>query len=575
MVWLSSYTGPSRDQPAIPPYHHTRSTAPPKNVLLQNTRPDCYPNNDWRDDQEQEARQRSEGLRSGYGAPGLNLPTRISDGNNPLESFLLHHFHAHVSGAVSKGYHDLLLDVGHHAQLKSAVLALSASNIFQLHLFQRGTRSGLCTRRSRDGNANIYYRRAITFYGKALQFLRGAGEYDQISPHLKLAAALLLALFEWECGSVKAYFVHLNGADVVALSYHRQLSQTVSGSRLLCLWAEMRSQKNSRLLPFRPMEVEVADGQQMQAADLAQQYLVSFNSVSGLLAEAYNLRNRLVLLTCTAPQWTDPAAVLRASSEWYSTRFNYSYVDEVRTAGCQILSRSEILEHLASTYQSLQAWHASLTDLEKPTSADVPFATAAACTLGTALQIKPLVFRESRAAVRYLHYAIGSVLSSNTILDNFLFREPPAPLGGSLPAEALLVLSILEGLDSHTMLASGVSDRGSMWTMVALVLCVPDIRITTHLIEKVIPRLESAVSCGPILCDLVKLKRDVYFAHSQIRAGYLMMLCDANELITADCSLRDDARFGHRAACLGRDIQGRVFRKFLKLPVEDLYSSDT
>jgi hypothetical protein len=305
--------------------------------------------------------------------------------------------YTYIIGTVTKRHHDLFSDFNHHGQLKLATLALSASSIFQLHLFQRSPHFGSrCTKRASDHNARTFYRYVVTFYKQSLRSLRGLRNRDQVSPYLRLAVKVLLALFEWESGSISAYFVHLNGADAIVVSYHEQLSKTTSGFRLLCLWAELRSQKNSWKLAFRPFEIEVADDRQIQAAGICHHYLGASNSVSGLLAEAFRLRERLVLLTCTTSQLRDTAATLRESGEWYSKMFGYPYDKEMPTEGCRFLSKAETLGRLFTIHQNLQMWQDSLTGLERPVVESIEYQYSILQSLNESLK---RIYRKVRAAV--------------------------------------------------------------------------------------------------------------------------------------------------------------------------------
>ncbi|KAH6967845.1 hypothetical protein BKA56DRAFT_597278 [Ilyonectria sp. MPI-CAGE-AT-0026] len=492
----------------------------------------------------------------------LSLLTPESRPRNGPNKHLINHFHTHVYKSLHPVIQDAITELWHHPQLQTAVLALSACNLFNLHSFQRGSlENGQHINKTHSTATKAYLRYALGFYDEAVSKVRqmqaNPGSSTLELQHLNLGATLLLALFEWDLGSVKACFAHLDGADAIVLSSHTSLAETDLGSRLLRSWAEMHAQKYRRRLPFRPLHGESAKDQCMQAAVLSQRNCRTVE-LSILLTEAYRTRNRVVLQECMGLETTNSEAALRMSRAWYSQAFEFSYETDPDTEAQTTLTTDEMLDRLETTNRSLQKWHSLLPLVELPSPSHainvISFQTA------------HMKFVNHVASCQYLHYLMASMLSSLEILDMFLFRACPPLPDEPFTAQVISILALIEALDPEIVATQHTFHVGPIWVFYTLPLCVPDFRITTYLLDTILPRFERYVSCGPLLRSLAQTRQSILGIQSQILLGRLPLLYDANVLTTEDLALSDRARRGTKAAVFGRDFAGRRFQEIVELP---------
>ncbi|KAJ5363602.1 uncharacterized protein N7496_009315 [Penicillium cataractarum] len=385
---------------------------------------------------------------------------------------------------------------------------------------------------------------------------------------LQLALTLLLALFEWESGSVEACFMHITGADALSLTSHDQISKTSSGLRLLGSWAEMRTQKNGHKLPFRPLDEELIGDRTTQTMILSKRIAGhSIPSLSFLLTEAYCLRNRLVLQSCMNLNGIDSESTLRICRAWYSRAFDFTFEEYPETEVHSTLSLEDLLFRLSTTRWLLEEWRAALPAKALPS----PLQTSVIYTLrptrlhpAPVLQLTRFIFQECGAAIQFLRYQIGCFLSSRDILDSYLTRSRPPLPNEPLGPEATLILSIIESLDPSEDSLHYTFDEGILWILNVLPVCIPDIRVTSYLLDIILPRLEHYGSFKPLLFDL-KTRQMLVGIHSEIEAGRLPLLYDPNVLITDDIALNNN-RLGSKAAVLGRTLEGGSFQDVVELP---------
>lgn len=483
------------------------------------------------------------------------------------EDVLLDHFDRHVRKCLLPIMGTWLTDLFHHPDLRPAILAISASHLFQFHLFLRDPTSASCTVRKRNNTAltQAYFQYAVNHYDESIRLLATTTMGGIITvPVLNLATTLLLVLFEWESGSVGGSFIHMDGADAIALSSSHELCQTSTGRFLLQSWADMRARKNRQKLVFRPLDAELAhplDHRSTKLSELALQFSVGLSTP---LTEAYTLRNRLVLRTCAADLGVGDEDLPGDFRRWFSRAFDFDYSDEFAAQNGGVLDVWRIQQGLDATKAMLRDWFSALGDHQKPIlPPNFPF------RVDEDLEdqwvpldpIAPSIFLEPEAAFDYLRYSICRVLTSPQVLHAYVVGTRPRSTSARIPAVVGQLLSVIEGLDPAQLAHYDVYDHGPIWILVTLALCVPDLAVVSYILDSAFPKFEAVTNRGSLLIGFITAKKMLQCIRSQIQGGFLPLICSANSLITEDLIASPVARFGRKWAIIGRDLSGGYKRE--------------
>ncbi|KAH7012801.1 hypothetical protein EDB80DRAFT_748727 [Ilyonectria destructans] len=441
--------------------------------------------------------------------------------------------------------------------------SLAASSLYQLYTIHRHDLSGL--RIGLGGSqavaAGAWKRNAIVLYADAVNTLRRADLDSSDAAGLCLAGSLLLSLFEWESGSAGSYFAHLDGADTIVRSAFESISQLPWGSSILRGWARMHHTRLTRQLPFRPLEKEKCGPSNKKTAELSVQFLHGPAKLSVLLAEAFTLRNRLVLKTCLETDEVGDQSAVQFWREWYSKVFGFPYVAESDAHNGKELSKSELLDSLAQSETLLCAWRESLPEASQPT---VSPTWSKKDLNDRESQTASWTFTGSEAALQYLSYVMGRILSSREVLDLYL-------LGGDVPCSlrplhplVVAALSVIEVLDPEDSIAHDVYGNGPLWVFGTLATCIPDIRVVRHLSQVVMPRFHCVAHCGPLLATVTETSQILGCVMCEIEVGRLPFLCDPDVVLTDDFTLDESSSLYTKMAVIGRE-QGRFYRDLVQV----------
>ncbi|CVK96209.1 uncharacterized protein FMAN_14056 [Fusarium mangiferae] len=477
------------------------------------------------------------------------------------EAYLLSHFNRCVHGQLMHLMGDWLTELLYHPYLQPALIAISASNLFQEYIFRRdpSLASYHIKERKIDALTQSCYRLAINYYNDAIRTISGTTSNGNKSPQLNLASTLLLVLFEWQSGSVHGSFVHMDGADAIVKSSLKQLSQTSTGPLLLKSWADMRARKNRQKLPFRPLEIEFSRASDPRHRVLMSHALQFSSVIAPALTNAISMRDRLVLQVCAACEGIDESLVLSHFRQWYSHAFDFKYSEELSSeAGCAVTMK-ELMSGLDATRQALREWHSSLDESRLPVSQaslhpalDQSFEDR----LVLVEDITPLQFQTPEAAFDYLRYAVSLVITSPQVLDRYVFATRLRAPKTYVPAVVAHLLSVIEGLDPAQLFRYDVYDSGPLWVLVTLALCVPESHIVSWILETIMPRYEKYAHRGSILITFINVKDMLLCIQSQLQKGTLPLLCSSSSVITEDLISSPVARFGQKFAIIGRDTSG-------------------
>ncbi|KAF5648066.1 hypothetical protein F52700_1280 [Fusarium sp. NRRL 52700] len=390
---------------------------------------------------------------------------------------------------------DWLTDLLYHPYLEPALMAISASNLFQENIFRRDPMSSSCRIKERQTNklTKSCFRLAIKYYNDAIRTITDTTSNGNKSPQLNLAVTLLLVLFEWESGSVHGSFVHMDGADAIVISSFEELCQTSTGRLLLESWANMRARKNRQKLAFRPLEVELSRASDTRDRVLMSHALQFSSGIASALTNAISMRDRLVLQMCAVSDGIDERLVLSHFRQWYSHVFDFNYTEELSPeAGC-VLTTKELMNGLDATRQVLHGWRKGLDKSQLPVpQASLPSALDEIFKDRLVLfgDVAPLQFRTPVAAFTYLRYTVSLVITSPQVLSMYVLATRPRPPRTHIPAVVAHLLSVIEGLEPAQLIRYDVYDSGPLWILVTLALCVPESHIVSWILETILPRYE-------------------------------------------------------------------------------------
>ncbi|KAF5579096.1 hypothetical protein FPCIR_11236 [Fusarium pseudocircinatum] len=390
---------------------------------------------------------------------------------------------------------DWLTDLIYHPYLEPALMAISASNLFQENVFRRDPTSSSwhIKERQNDKLTQSCFRLAINYYNDAIRTISDTASNGNKSPHLNLAVTLLLVLFEWESGSVHGSFVHMDGADAIVLSSIEELCQTSTGRLLLKSWADMRARKNRQKLAFRPLEIEFSRASDSRDRVLMSHALRFSSGVASALTNAISMRDRLVLQMCAASDGIDERLVLSHFRQWYSHAFDFNYTEELSSEAECVLTTKELTKGLDATKQVLHEWRNGLDKSQLPVL-QASFPSALDETFEDRLvlvgDIAPLQFRTPEAAFNYLRYAVSLVITSPQVLSMYVLATRPRAPRTHVPAVVAHLLSVIEGLDPAQLIHYDVYDSGPLWVLVTVALCVPELHIMSWILETILPRYE-------------------------------------------------------------------------------------
>ncbi|KAF5678536.1 hypothetical protein FDENT_8915 [Fusarium denticulatum] len=400
------------------------------------------------------------------------------------EAYLLSHFNRCVHGQLMHLMGDWLTDLLYHPYLEPALMAISASNLFQENVFRRDPTSSSChiKKRQTDKLTQSCFRLAINYYNDAIRTISDTTSNGNKSPHLNLAVTLLLVLFEWESGSVHGSFVHMDGADAIVLSSIEELCQTSTGRLLLKSWTDMRARKNRQKLAFRPLEIELSRASDSRDRVLMSHALHFSSGVASALTNAISMRDRLVLQMCAASDGIAERLVLSHFRQWYSHAFDFNYTKELSSKTECVLTTKELMKGLDATKQVLHEWRNGLEKSQLPVlQASFPSALDESSEDRLVLvgDVAPLQFRTPDAAFDYLRYAVSLVITSPQVLSIYVLSTRPRAPETHVPAVVAHLLSVIEGLDPAQLIRYDVYDSGPLWVLVTLALCERDAAMYT------------------------------------------------------------------------------------------------
>ncbi|EWG48631.1 hypothetical protein FVEG_08335 [Fusarium verticillioides 7600] len=483
------------------------------------------------------------------------------------EEYLLNHFnrcvHRHLMHLMGTWLTDLL----YHPYLEPALMAISASNLFQESVFRRDPTMSSCHIKERhtDTMTQSCFRLAINYYNDAIRTISDTTSNGNKSPQLNLAMTLLLVLFEWESGSVHGSFVHMDGADAIVLSSFEELCQTSTGRLLLKSWADMRARKNRQKLAFRPLEIELS-----RASDTRDRVLMSharqFSSgVASALTNAISMRDRLVLHMCAACDGIDESLVLSHFRQWYSHAFDFNYTEELSSEVGNVLTTNELIDGLDATQKVLHGWRNGLDEsqlpvLQAPSHSGLDRISEDRLVLVG--EVAPLQFRTPEAAFNYLRYAVSLVITSPQVLSMYVLATRPRAPRTHIPAVVAHLLSVIEGLDPAQLIRYDVYDSGPLWALVTLALCVPESHVVSWILETILPRYEKYSHRGSMLISFIDAKEMLLCIQSQLQKGILPLLCSSSSVITEDLISSPVARFGQKFAIISRNTSG-IFSRII------------
>ncbi|KAH6962454.1 hypothetical protein BKA56DRAFT_597769 [Ilyonectria sp. MPI-CAGE-AT-0026] len=496
----------------------------------------------------------------------LHFTSSFPPGSSKRDSFLLHHFVNHVSGCLAPFLDDQAGNLWSHPFLRPTIESLAASSLYQLYTIHRHDLSGLSIGLggSQAVAAGAWKRNAIVLYADAVNTLRRADLETIDAAGLCLAGSLLLSLFEWESGSAGSYFAHLDGADTIVRSAFERISRLPWGLSILRGWARMHHTRLTRQLPFRPLEKEKCGLSNKKTAELSNQFLHGPAKLSVLLAEAFTLRNRLVLETCLEADELGNQSAVQFWREWYSKVFGFPYGAESDAHHGKELTKFELLDSLDQIETLLCAWLESLPEAAQPTVSPTWSKKDLNNQESQTPQIASWTFTDSEAALQYLSYVMGRILSSREVLDLYL-------LGGHVPCSlrplhplVLAALSTIEVLDPEYSIAHDVYGNGPLWVFATLATCVPDIRVVNHLSQVVMPRFHYVAHGGPQLATVTGTSQILGCIVSEIEAGRLPFLCDPDVVLTDDFTLDESSSSYTVMAVIGRE-QGRFYKGLVQV----------
>ncbi|KAJ3546159.1 hypothetical protein NM208_g2143 [Fusarium decemcellulare] len=497
--------------------------------------------------------------------PGtLQFTPSFPPGSNKPDAFLLHHFVTHVSACLGPFSQDETADLWLHPFLRPAIMSLAAASLYQLYLIHRDDPTGFMigSAEAQAHTASAYKRHAISLYADAVKTLSSAGLKSSDAMGLYLAASLLLSLFEWDLGSARSYFAHLDGADAVVSLAFDSISKLPWGLSILQSWARMHQTRLTRQLAFRPLEQEKSGPTHRKTAALSNQVLSGSASLSTLLAEAFSLRNRLVLQTCLETDKFSQHSALKFWREWYSEVFNFSYVAEAHSDEEKELDKSELLECLCQNEAQLCAWRLSLPEAAQPIIPQTEPEEELSSLKGLLPRTIPWAFQDSGAALQYLSYIMGRILSSREILDLYMLGDHVPCSSEPIHSLVMDAFSAIEALDPETSITHDVYGNGPLWIFGTLATCVPDPRVVAYLLDVAMPRFDRLADCGPLLDAVTSANQILGCVKLEIEAGRLPFLCDPNVVLTDDFALDENSVSYIKMAVVGR-CHGGFYRELV------------
>ncbi|KAF5603939.1 uncharacterized protein FSUBG_7037 [Fusarium subglutinans] len=372
----------------------------------------------------------------------------LEKNTSPHEAYLPSHFNRCVHGQLTHLMGDWLTDLLYHPYLEPALMAISASNLFQENVFRRDPTSSSwhIKERQTDKLTQSCFRLAINYYNDAIRTISDTTPNGNKSPHLNLAS-----------------------------------------------WADMRTRKNRQKLAFRPLEIELSRASDTRERVLMSHALQFSSGVASALTNAISMRDRLVLQMCAASDGIDERLVLGHFRQWYSHFFDFNYTEELSSEAECVLSIEELMNGLDATKQVLHEWRNGLDKSQLPvlqTSFPSALDQIFEDRLVLVEDVTPLQFRTPQAAFNYLRYAISLVITSPQVLNMYVLATRPRAPSTHVPAVVAHLLSVIEGLDPAQLIRYDVYDSGPLWVLVTLALCVPEPHVVSWILETIFPRYE-------------------------------------------------------------------------------------
>lgn len=486
------------------------------------------------------------------------------------------HFQAYVSTLLSPAFLELKNLVFDFPVLRDAAMALSASNLAHLQASTKMLTNDVGNREVALPDCS-HLSHGLKFYEHAVQKLANHSSEDGNSLALTLAATLLLAEFEMESGTPKAFFTHVEGATALVASKHAAIAKNPLGLQLLASWASVHDRSSVSKLPFRSLDVESGGYQTAFVAlnirHLKQKYTSREGEVLNCLAESYRIHQRVILECCMRENEPEDAGeTMRRSVAWYSQQFNFPYARENDSRPDRRVVPGDVLIHaLANQRSRLDAWHDNLSIDELPIEGfkaqDIEDQIDRSASGD--LVVKALVFRTNSAALSYMYYAYSQLLSSGQVLQEL--SSPSLSANTEQPRAinpwAILILRIAVGMVGSTTwtLEETTYKVGLLRIVLEIALCCPDERLIGYIIT-LVGRMEDAANHPTSSTDLRKWKKWLFVLLEQAKAGRDVYLLNCRRPPTMEVMALDtDANHEEWVAIHGRSKTGVFFNNFVRI----------
>ncbi|KAH8655437.1 hypothetical protein BX600DRAFT_469647 [Xylariales sp. PMI_506] len=370
-----------------------------------------------------------------------------------LDTIYAHHLELHFNRILPNTMRPYLRRLPESGFLRSSILAVGAGSLYRFGTVGRGHQ----LQQSQHGfdtiSPSLHKERSVRHYGDALKQIIAASA-GPVSPELQealLAAVLLLCYYELELGGFSGLRSHIRGANAIITSCFGGLSASQSGRDLLQLWSGFRSTHCTWKMPHHALEPE---GQVSSSSSSSSSFGVgsslavrySFRpsrtiAIAEILGEIIEARQRLVVSMCTqhTPDQRrhsnagadadtigeeDPGMQMLAR---LSSRlgFEVSDVDKAEVRRTWYHGESALLDLMGVCRRRLDDWHADLPFSSLPVD---PFPRKSV-TVGQQQDnstLRPLLFSSSGAAMDFVYYALGCLLSDENCLRETLLTSNQA-----------------------------------------------------------------------------------------------------------------------------------------------------
>lgn len=358
-------------------------------------------------------------IGSSLGEIGVDPEPQDEEYSKLQERLYLHHWRQNVVTELPGAYQHIEDLVNGCSALRSAIIALSACDLAQMHVEVRCYTLGHSVRWDYGMN-RAHERDARNWYNKATREL-GKMKYDKQEKVAVLATLLLFVHIEFYIGSFRGTAFHHHGIEHL-LGADDKIWKNSVGKRLISAWVSARSQNWSCRVPFTLLGFEKTLGRLGVNVDLA----LDPSEARDEAVTVIMLQSWYLSLMVLFERYTGRGDMETISSRCF--RDIHQRIKRAVTLGAWRLkdqiTDEDYGELLQQQRMKLDKWYATLPLSQLPIElTNAESETCQSPQLDISLISSCLKFHSQRAAIIYAYYIVARIVQSSEILDEYLTME--------------------------------------------------------------------------------------------------------------------------------------------------------